>query len=197
MTRAFKILALTLVAAFSGVGAVAVHFTAHPTAKSVSREYDDHVVYLDQAWSKADRDTFYWISQGTVMMSYDIFQNLELANSQELFRSDTNMERYGLIPSPPDPQGNPDGLPIGVTKQVITEGRWKGTEAGFNCAACHVSELHYKGKRIRIDGNAGVHIDIQALFHCADDAMQATLHDSAKFVLYRTYHHGDSPQLPT
>jgi hypothetical protein len=32
-------------------------------------------------------------------MSYDIFQNLELADSQELFRSDASMERYG----PPGP----------------------------------------------------------------------------------------------
>jgi mono/diheme cytochrome c family protein len=68
-----------------------------------------------------------------------------------------------------------------VTKQVTTDGRWKGTEAGINCAACHASELHYKGKRIRIDGNAGVHLDIQALYHCADDAMQATLRDPTKF----------------
>ena len=43
------------------------------------------------------------------MMSFDIYQNLELADSKELFRSDANMERYGLISSPPDPEGNPDG----------------------------------------------------------------------------------------
>jgi hypothetical protein len=100
------------------------------------------VIYLDQAWSQTDRDTFYWISQGTVMMSYDIFMNLEVADGQELFRSDANIDRYGLIPSPPDPQWNPDGLPVGVTKEVITEGPWKGVEAGINCAACHDSELH-------------------------------------------------------
>jgi hypothetical protein len=139
------------------------------------------VIYLDQGWSKADRDMYYWIPQGTVMMSFDIFQNLELADSQELFRSDANMERYGLIPSQPDPEGNPDGLPIGVTRQVITEGRWKGAEAGINCAACHDSELHYQGKRIRIDGDVASHFDIQAFFHCGDDAMHATVHDTAKF----------------
>ena len=32
----------------------------------------DPPIYLDQGWSKADRDTYYWIPQGTVMMSYDI-----------------------------------------------------------------------------------------------------------------------------
>jgi mono/diheme cytochrome c family protein len=153
----------------------------HPKSVVAQNSKDDKVIYLKQGWSQADRDTYYWIPQGTVMMSFDIFQNLELAGSQELFRSDANIERYGLIPSSPDAGGNPDGLPIGITKQVTTDGRWKGVEAGINCAACHNSELHYKGKRIRIDGDSAVHFDVQAFFHCADDAMQATLHDSAKF----------------
>ena len=153
----------------------------HPKSVVAQNSKDDKVIYLNQGWSQADRDTYYWIPQGTVMMSFDIFQNLELAGSQELFRSDANSRRYGLIPSSPDAGGNPDGLPIGITKQVTTDGRWKGVEAGINCAACHNSELHYKGKRIRIDGDSAVHFDVQAFFHCADDAMQATLHDSAKF----------------
>ena len=111
------------------------------------------VIYLDQSWSESDRDTWYWIPQGTVVTSYDIFLNLECADSQELFRSDANIERYGLTPSPKNPATNPDGLPIGVTKEVTTEGRWKGVDAGVTCAACHNAELFYQGKRIRIDGD--------------------------------------------
>lgn len=156
-------------------------FRLSPPKPAAVSSSTDSVIYLDQGWSQADRDTFYWITQGTVMMSYDIYQNLELAGSQELFRSDANMERYGLISSPPNPQGNPDGLPIGIAKDETTEGRWKGVNVGINCAACHDSELHYQGKRIRIDGNVNMHLDMQAFYHCADDAMQATLHDSAKF----------------
>jgi hypothetical protein len=45
----------------------------------------DRVVYLDQGWSQADRETFYQISQGSQVIAYDIFLNLEVANSQELF----------------------------------------------------------------------------------------------------------------
>jgi hypothetical protein len=150
-------------------------------AARASTDQTSSVIYLDQGWSKADRDTYYWISQGSVMMSLDFYQNLELADSQAPFRSDENMERYGLITSPPDPQGNPEGLPIGLAKETTAEGRWKGVNVGLNCAACHESELHYKGKRIRVDGNAGIHVNIVPLYHSADDAMQATLHDSAKF----------------
>ena len=87
--------------------------------------------------------------------SYDIYLNLEVAGSQELFRSDANTERYGLITQAANPQTNPDALPIGLTKTVITEGRWKGEYIGMNCAACHESQLNYKGKQIRIDGGNG------------------------------------------
>lgn len=180
MARVLKILVIA-VTGFLAAGAFAYYFARRSAVISVPRGPDEPVIYLDQAWSQEDRNTFYWIPQGTSMMSYDIFLNLELADSTEFFRSDANMERYGLIPSPPDPKGNPDGLPIGVTKQETKEGRWKGVEAGINCAACHDSELHYRGKRIRIDGDVATHFDIQAFFHCADDAMQATLRDSAKF----------------
>lgn len=171
----FAFLVMVISGAYANRHLRPVHAAAAAQASS------DPVIYLNQGWSKADRDTFYWTSQGSVMMSFDIYQNLELANSQELFRSDANMERYGAIPSSPDPEGNPYGLPIGITHEVTAEGRWKGVDAGINCAFCHTAELHYKGKTILIDGNAGVHLDMRGLYQSADSAMQATLNDSAKF----------------
>ena len=145
----------------------------------------DHVTYLDQAWSQSDRDWFYHFSQGSAVISYDIFLNLEVAGSQELFRSDTNSERYGLITDAANPQSNPDGLPIGLSKTVITDRRWKGEETGefvgLNCAACHEGQLNYKGKHIRIDGGVGNTFDMMGYIYALDDAMQATLNDVAKF----------------
>ena len=108
------------------------------------------VIYLDQAWSQADRETWYQIPQGSIVMPYDIVLNLEVAGSQELFRSDANSARYGLITQAANPRANPDGLPVGLAKTVFTEGRWKGEHIGLTCAACHNAELHYKGKRIRV-----------------------------------------------
>ena len=139
------------------------------------------MIFLDQAWSQADRDTYYWISQGSQIMSYDIFLNLEVAGGQELFRSDANSERYGLIPQPAQPGINPDALPIGVTKTVLTEGPYKGETVGLNCAACHNGQLNYKGKKIRIEGGINNAFDSMAYFFAGDDAMQATLADAAKF----------------
>ena len=110
-------------------------------------------------------------------MPYDIFLSLEAAGSQELFRSDANSERYGLTPDPPNPQWNPDGLPIGLGKTVTPDGPWKGVDVGINCATCHNTELFYQGKRVRIDGGVGNHFDLEAYVFALDDAMQETLRD--------------------
>src|SRR5271170_2805275 len=152
----------------------------HPKSV-VAGSPDDKVIFLDQGWSKEVRESYYHISQGSTVMPYDIFLNLEVAGGQELFRSNTNSDRYGLTPDPADPQTNPDGLPIGLSKTVTTEGPWKGEDVGLTCAACHNTELSYKGKRIRIDGAVGNHFDIEAYLSALDDAMQNTLTDSAKF----------------
>ena len=150
-------------------------------APALAQPSGDPVIFLDQAWSQADREMFYQIPQGSSIASYDIYMNLEVAGSQELFRSDANSERFGLIPQAANPRTNPDGFPIGMTKNVVTEGRWKGESVGPNCAACHVSQLTYKGKKIRIDGGNNHTFDFLAYVQALDDAFQATLADSAKF----------------
>jgi hypothetical protein len=140
----------------------------------------DDVIYLDQGWSQADRQWYYQVSQGSEVMSYDIFLNLEVPGSQELFRSDANSDRYGLTTQPANPQ-NPDALPVGLTKTVVTEGRWKGEHIGLTCAACHNTQLNYQGKKIRIDGAPANKFDLMAYVYALDDALQATLNDPAKF----------------
>jgi mono/diheme cytochrome c family protein len=157
----------------------AVDFLLTPPASAQSS--GGPVIYLDQAWSQADREMFYQIPQGSQIISYDIFLNLEVAGGQELFRSDAISERYGMIPQAANPRTNPDALPIGLTKTVTTEGRWKGEAVGMTCAACHTAQLAYKGKRIRIDGGVANAFDFMAYLHAFDDALQATLTDAAKF----------------
>jgi cytochrome c553 len=170
----------------SAIGAAvlccALGFLSAPVAAQSARE---PVIYLNQAWSQDDREWYYNFSQGSSVLSYDIFLHLEQADSQELFRSDANSERYGLIPQSPNPRTNPDGLPIGISKTVIAKPAWKGAVtgefAGMTCAACHNSELKYQGKRIRIDGGNNAAFDIQAYIQALDAALQATLKDPAKF----------------
>jgi hypothetical protein len=130
---------------------------ACPTAAAQEKRGD--VVYIDQAWSNEDRQTYYRTSQGSALMSYDIFIGLEAAGSEELFRSEANSVRYGLLPAAADPKFNPDGLPVGVTKASVDMGQFKGEWVGLTCAACHTGQVEYKGAKIRIDGGAGNQLD--------------------------------------
>lgn len=168
-----------LTVSLSGIYAIS-HMKA-VRAGVASQASSGAVIYLDQGWSKDVRESYYHISQGSTVMPYDIFLNLEVAGSQELFRSDANSERFGLTPDPGNAQWNPDSLPIGLSKTVTTEGPWKGEDVGLTCAACHNTELYYQGKRVRIDGGVANHFDIEAYLGALDDAVQETLTNSAKF----------------
>lgn len=61
------------------------------------------------------------------------------------------------------------------------EGWPAGDYAGLTCAACHETQLNYKGKHIRIDGGPANSLDLQAYIRALNAAMQATLTDTAKF----------------
>ncbi|MGB7750471.1 MAG: di-heme-cytochrome C peroxidase [Candidatus Acidiferrales bacterium] len=174
-------MALWVVASVVVLLAAAYAFRHPRPVRAAAQASTGKVIFLDQGWTPEIRESYYHISQGTTVLPYDIFLNLEAAGSQELFRSDANSERYGLTPDPADPQWNPDGLPIGLGKTVTTEGPWKGEDVGINCATCHNTELFYQGKRVRIDGGVGNHFDLEAYIFALDDAMQETLKDSAKF----------------
>ena len=141
------------------------------------------VVLLNQAWSQDDRDWYYSFSQGSAVLSYDIFLNLEAAESQNLFRSGLNSTRYGMLPGAANSY-NPDGLPVGLSKTVVAtpiKGWPAGDYVGVTCAACHEGQLKYKDKHIRIAGGISSAFDFQALIRGLDEALQATMSDAAKF----------------
>ena len=162
----------------SSVGGVSL-----PVPAAAQMPSDQSVIYLNQAWSRDDREWFYNFSQGSAVLSYDIFLNLEIAGGQDLFRSDGNLARYGLIPTAAN-QYNPDALPIGISKTVIAtavKGWPVGDYVGLTCAACHEGQLDYQGKHVRIEGGISHTFDFQMLSRGLDDALQATLTDAAKF----------------
>jgi len=167
------------------LSALAISSFLLPVLAAAQSSADDPTIFLNQAWSQDDRDWYYHFSQGAAVVSYDIFLNLEVADSQELFRSDANSERYGLITQPPGSPYNPDGLPIGISKTVISTPQWRGEEtgefAGVTCAMCHEEQLNYKGKHVRIDGGVANTLDLQAYIQALNAAMRATLTDAAKF----------------
>jgi hypothetical protein len=113
------------------------------------------VKYLDQGWTPADSLWFYTTTQGSDLLPYDFFLALEQAKSQELFRNPENMNRYRYLPQKAT-RTNPDALPVGMVADTYLGKKYMG----FTCAACHSSQVNYKGVGIRIDGGpAGADMD--------------------------------------
>jgi cytochrome c5 len=124
--------------------------------------YGDHVSsvrYLDQHWTPADSMRFYTISQGSDLMPYDFFLVLRKPDTDELFRSNQNMNAFRYLTQNAT-LSNPDALPVGFVKDA-----YRGTDyVGFTCAACHTAQIDYNGVAYRIDGGPAM-ADMDAFLH--------------------------------
>lgn len=131
-------------------------------------------VYVDQGWDRSDSLWFYNTTQGSNLMPYDLFVELEQADSEKLFRANDNIDRFRYLAQKPT-LFNPDGLPVGFVQD-----NYKGKEyVGYTCAACHTGQVNYNGKAIRIDGGPAM-ADMDGFLYALEQSMRATLTDSAK-----------------
>ena len=135
----------------------------------------ERVVYPKQNWSSADSLWFYNITQGSNLISYDIFLHLETAESDALFRGDANMNHLRYLPQSAS-FSNPDGLPVGWVKDTYADKEY----IGFTCAACHTGQINYQGVAIRIDGGATLS-DMEQMLNNLAKALKASLDQSEKF----------------
>ncbi|WP_222937503.1 di-heme-cytochrome C peroxidase [Spartinivicinus ruber] len=134
----------------------------------------DTPIYLDQGWSEADSLWFYYTTQGSGLLPYDFFLMLEQADSQELFRSTSNMDKFRYLPQKPT-FFNPDGLPVGFVKDT-----YQGHDyMGFTCAACHTGQVNYKDKAVRIDGGPAM-ADMVSFLIELQKSIEATLNEQDK-----------------
>lgn len=139
------------------------------------------ISYLDQAWSAQDRADYYWTSQGSALVSYDIYLALEAEGTTDLFSSPAHSDRMGLLTERMDLARNPDNLPVGVAKASITAGQYKGTYAGLTCAACHTGQIQYQGKQIRIEGGASNRIALWDWLRSLSASLDRVSADPEKF----------------
>ncbi|HEX8455061.1 MAG TPA: di-heme-cytochrome C peroxidase [Longimicrobium sp.] len=94
-----------------------------------------------------ERKTFYHLTEGSEVIPLDWVRALRDSSTGRPFLE--NPERFGLIAD----SANAYRLPVGVTAGPTVDTRFLGVQMlGFNCSACHVNEVTYQGKRIRIDG---------------------------------------------
>ena len=131
---------------------------------------------LEQGWSEAIQEKFWFTSQGSRLIPYSWFLALEVADSEQLFRDDSHMKGYGYIPFPQFDL-NPDALPVGFVRGGASENNeW----LGLTCAACHTNILEHEGNAYLIDG-APTLADFTSFYEDLINAMEATHRDDTKF----------------
>ncbi len=176
-----NVASLARVALFSAAASIASPAAA--IAQSQPARTEQSVIFLDQAWSQEDREWYYNFSQGSAVLSYDLFLNIEAADSEALFRNALTTPAFGLLPGTVNPS-NPDGLPIGLSKTTVAtsiKGWPAGDYVGITCAACHNGQLTYKGRSVRIEGGITNTFNMQATVGAANEALLKHLTDAAKF----------------
>ncbi len=137
-----------------------------------------------QGWSESDSLWFYNTTQGSNLLPYDLFVELEQVDSEELFRSDANVDKFRYLPQKPT-NFNPDGLPVGFVKDTYDNKDY----VGYTCAACHTGQINVKRKfpkanepkmhAVRIDGGAAM-ADMDGFLEGMEKALTATLEDKQK-----------------
>ena len=97
---------------------------------------------------------FYHLTEGGELYPLDWILALEVETTTPDGRPAVrpfldNIERYGFL-SDPKSAGNPYGLPVGIS---LGQSKIDGIEKiGLNCTACHVGQVQYGGRAVRIDG---------------------------------------------
>lgn len=148
----------------------------------------NHITYLQQEWSPADSLFFYTTSLGSNLIPYEIFLQLEQAESTRLFRSNENMLRYRYLVQESSHQ-NPEGLPLGLVQD-----HYQGIAyIGFTCAGCHTAQINYQGTGIRIDGAPGL-TDLDTMLTDLTHALQTTLDDRDKLTRLSERLYGEATQ---
>jgi hypothetical protein len=127
-----------------------------------------------QGWSVAQSMWYYSTSQGSNLMPYDVFAELEQSDSSELFRSGTNMDKFRYIAQRAT-ESNPDGLPLGFVKDSFKDNEY----IGLTCAACHTGQIVYNDVAIRIDGGPGM-ADFSGFMKNLKTTLQHTVTTPAK-----------------
>ncbi|HTG14534.1 MAG TPA: di-heme-cytochrome C peroxidase [Blastocatellia bacterium] len=125
--------------------------------------------------SAPERQKFYHLPEGSELYPYAWARALISSQTSKPFLE--NLERFGLIPDPQS-QGNPYGLPVGIT---VAKRRGVGDiqMIGVNCSACHVGQFSYKGRSFRVDGAPNL-FDIEMFYGELASSTQETIKDPDK-----------------
>ncbi|VUD56637.1 hypothetical protein TDB9533_02293 [Thalassocella blandensis] len=148
-----------------------------PTQKTFNQHgMPPDVLTLDQGWSKDARQQINYTSFGSRLLPYDIYINLELADSRQLLRDPAVSRSLGFIVQD-RADNNPDALPVGFAADFDDhDNKW----VGLTCAACHMGQVSYRGQKMFIDGGPGL-LNFTRFEETVRDALEAVLNDPDKY----------------
>src|SRR5262245_32201995 len=119
------------------------------------------VTYSANSMTPEERQEFYHLPEGSELFPVAWILHMESPKTNRPFLE--NLERFGLIPDSRGPlfEGTSIHVPVGITireREGTAALRAVGLSkmVGVNCAACHVGQIEYRGKGLRIDGAPNV-----------------------------------------
>ena len=141
---------------------------------------------LRQGWTAADVQHWYSGNQGSRMMPLAWLQALEQPDGSGMFLDRKHMAGFRYL-------DGPGPLPVGFVLDVQddrglawTSLRWKpgqGTTepwVGMTCAACHTTDITYRGAHMRVEGGATL-ADFQGFREALVAALKRTVSDPDEF----------------
>lgn len=171
----FKYLLLALV--FLGLLVWFIAWMSIPKQQTFEKNgFPEDVIMMDQNWTSDIRQQVNFSSFGSRLLPYDIFVNLEHAESSDLIKDPQITEPLGFITQRPA-ENNPDALPVGFARDEDDNGEWW---VGLTCAACHMGQVSYQGKDMFIDGGPGL-LNFTAFEYTIRNALESTLNQPEKF----------------
>jgi mono/diheme cytochrome c family protein len=206
LRRKSVIAAVALLVALVACAAVVLIFAIHNSLEVPRIERPKDVVWLPQNWTEDQRRRYYHTAQGSELLPYAWFLALEQPrfslSGAPPFKDDRYLQGFGFIPDPVY-ELNPDGLPVGFTRDDRFVDPYTGQKLAvlaISCAACHTGELFYRGKAIRIDAGPSL-INLQKFTEALGLAVTWTYYDPLRFhrfaarVLGPNHPHADQVRL--
>lgn len=97
-----------------------------------------------------ERGRFYHLDEGGEIIPLDWLRALTSSRTGRPFME--RLERIGFIADPDDPHGLPVGMSVRRSRSLPG-----GPEmVGVTCAVCHVGQLEYRGRAVRIEGGTNM-----------------------------------------
>lgn len=191
---------LMLLGAAAAIGLwLAYYLIARDSPESVALDQPPHPS-LDQRWNDPEtRRGWYEASQGSRLIPFAWLRALEQPGSEALFMEPGHVGKFGYLPRK-IAGGTFKGEQLAVGFVIDTQSdkdlpetrtrlRWKSRQndnepwVGFNCSACHTSQIVYEGKPFIVDGGPAM-ADFKTFIDTLNRALHETIDDPEKWARF-------------